>query len=420
MLFKKKKEDSGLDDTSFVDEFDVDNNDDSMNVQENSTEDMYDGLDDAPEIQFHHDDEDTYEDEYEEDDGGDYKPPVKKIVFSIVGVLLAILLFGGLAFFAIKGFGDDAPKEPEKKIEKPITNTTISVTEETQKVRIVGVTPSKNEVYLYDGAGKVKYSTTLSESKNVALSEIIPSHEGGVDFYGFDKTSKTVYKLTFNDDNIKRIKLGEIQEAKDITDVVSAGSGVHYVATGTNGLWKIDGNRKATKIINEPVDKFDINKGFILYSSGNGLATRAIAGGNSQKLDMKSPTEAIVATQDSFLVLSSFGSGLDNSIAMYVKPSTLGTERIIELKDKGLNVCGLGSGKIFVEQDGTVKELSLNEKKPLRSFRKDKKTKDIVCLENSVYERDTNNLVTYKTLDKKDADLGDFTFTGAKMYIFGK
>lgn len=419
MLFKKKKEDSGLDDTSFVDEFDMEIPDNSHNTQDNSTDDVYDALDDAPEIQFHNDNEDTYEDEYEED-SGDYKPPVKKIIAIIVGVFLALLLFGGLAFFAIKGFGDDAPKEPEKKIEKPITNTTISVTEETQKVRIVGVTASKNEAYLYDGAGKVKYSTTLGESKNVAISEIIPSHEGGSDFYGFDKTAKTVYKLTFNDDNIKRIKLGEIQEAKDITDVVSAGSGTYYVATGANGLWKIDGDRKASKIINEPVEKFDVNKGFILYSSGNSLATRAISGGNSQKLDMKSSTASIVATKDSFLVLSTFGSGLDNSIAMYIKPSTLGTERIIELKDKGLNVCGLGSGKIFVEQEKTVKELSLNEQKPLRSFRKDKKTKDIVCLENSVYERNTNNLVTYKTLDKKDADLGDFTFTGAKMYIFGK
>lgn len=420
MLFKKKKEDSSLDDTSFVDEFDMDSHDDSINAQDKSADDMYDGLDDAPEIEFHHEDEDSYEDEHEEDEGGEYKPPIKKIVLGIVGVFLTLLLFGGLAFFAIKGFGDDKPKEPEKKIEKPITNTTISVTEETQKVRIVGVTASKNEAYLYDGAGKVKYTTTLGESKNVSFSEIIPSHEGGGEFYAFDKTSKTVYKLIFNDDDIKRIKLGELKEANEITDVVSAGSGVHYVATNAAGLWKIDGDRKTTKIVNEPVNKFDINKGFILYSSGNGLATRAIAGGNSQKLDMKSPTEAIAATQDSFLVLSSFGSGLDNSIAMYVKPSTLGTERIIELKDKGLNVCGLGSGKIFVEQEGTVKELSLNEKKPLRSFRKDKKTKDIVCLENSVYERDSSNLVTYKTLDKKDADLGDFTFTGAKMYIFGK
>lgn len=400
MLFKKKKEDTEFDDTSFIDGVDTD-----------------DGLDDAPEIEFNQDVEEDIEDDFEENNN---KKPIVKVVLAIVGFILALLLFGGLAYFGIKGFGKNGPKEVEKKVEKPITNSTIKETEATQKVRIVGLTSSTGEAYLYDGAGKVIYTTTLGETKNVSIQELIPSHEGGSDFYGFDKQSKTVYKLSFNDDTLKRIKLGEIKEANSISDVVAGGSGVYYIATDATGLWKIDKDRKSTKIINEPVNKFEINKGYILYSSGNSLGTRALSGGNSQKIDLKSPTASILTSNDSFLVLNSFGSGLGNSIGMFLKPGTLGTERIIELNDKGLNVCGLGSGKVFVEQDSTVKELSLNEKKPLRSFRKDKKTKDIVCLENSVYERDTNNLVTYKTLDKKDSDLGDFTFTGAKMYIFGK
>lgn len=422
MLFKKKKEDAGLDDTSFIDDIDQveELKNSSINTDSVEDESYDDNFEDAPEIEFHDNSEKEYYDELEGDEDVERKFPVRKLVLSIIAFVLAALLFGALALFGLKGFGNKEPKMPDKQIEKPITNSSIKATEETQKVRIIGLIGSTGEVHLYDGAGKVIYSDTIGENKSVAISEIIQGHNGGNEFYGFDKTNKTVYKLVFEDDKIKRLKLGEIKEINDITDVVSDGGGTYYVASGATGLWQIDKDRKSTKILNESVEKFDINKGFILYSSGSTLGARALSGGNIQKLDMKSNTASITATKDDFLVLSEFGKGLDNSIAMFIKPSTLGADRIIELKEKGLNICGVGLGRAFVEQDTSVKEIDINDKKPLRSFKKDKKTKDIVCSGNSVYERNTDNRVTYKTLERRNADLGDFVFTGAKMFIFGK
>lgn len=360
--------------------------------------------------------EDAYEDEYDEVPTKSHA--VLKTTLITLGCIVVVLIG---AFFAKSMLASkDVDTQPKTEVATTDSHSSITRTPDTDRVRIIGFTRKTGKVCLYDGAGKVLYDESVNESRHNTIEQILQSHEGNNVFYGFDKSTQNVYKLTFDDKELLREKLAKLPQVKEITDVVQTKDGTYYVGANAGGLWKIDSDNNASKLFDGPVNKFDISNEYILYSSGNNISVRPLAGGPEKSIDMKNPTEAIYATKNALFVLNNFGSGCDNALAMFLKPASLGAERIIELKDKGLKIVGRHKNTVFIEQNGSVKEIDIDNQKPLRKFKKDKTTTAIVCVGESVYELDSSNTIRYKTLGKKNADLGDFIFSGGDLYIFGK